>query len=241
MKPKNLKQIIRRSQQFNPAVWNEMEIQDHPYIYSVAFKLGSRTTAASLWRKKAYNSLLRCQMPSYTRHLTPVVLLARFYVEPNDQVKVTAAQLRSEVVPALGSFEVVDYLLSLMEMLKGTLFHTYRQIVKVDAEKFYSHNPRTTFKFMSWENYVKMLKADDTNKAKAKEVGKPRNEGTVLQPQQDWDGILKKKSFRDPATKFRTFKGALADDSTVPDPSVLSVQRPSKTRTARIPSPHKKT
>jgi hypothetical protein len=68
-------------------------------------------------------------------------------------VKIRSRDLGSEKVPAAQSWEIMDYTLSFLEMLKGSLLRNYRQLVKIDCEKFYSKHPRTVLKFMSYTEY----------------------------------------------------------------------------------------
>jgi hypothetical protein len=105
--------------------------------------------------------MLKCVFPSYIGYKdksskVPVVLFVRFYVAPPSTVEISAAKLKAENIPAAESHELCEYFLSFMEMLHGVLINSYRQIVKVDMEKFYSDNPRTVMNFMRYENYVEL-------------------------------------------------------------------------------------
>src|SRR5690606_622563 len=64
--------------------------------------------------------------------------------------------LKDESVPATQTHEINEFVLSTLEMLYKTLIASYRQIVKIDAEKFYSKRPRTELQFMTWEQYVEL-------------------------------------------------------------------------------------
>jgi len=127
-----------------------------------------------------WKSLLKCFFRSYYRTNTPVVVVVRFYVSPPSSVKIKEADLRKETVPALFSYEICDYLLSFLEMLHHVLINSYRQIVKIDAEKYYSSNPRTVFQFMKWDHYEN-LPNRNTVHTKTKSFD-PLGEAFPLQP-----------------------------------------------------------
>ena len=154
-----LKQIIRErkileqnkedQQGFNA----ELVLPGEPMIYSFKYTIANRSRFANQFRDMKWMSILKCWFRAYLSTKTPLVLLIRFYVSPPSYVKVKAADLRSEKVPAVMSFELCDYLLSFMEMLHHVLINSYRQFVKIDMEKYYSAEPRTVFKFMKYEHY----------------------------------------------------------------------------------------
>lgn len=100
-------------------------------------------------------SLLKCFFRSYYRTNTPVVVQVRFFVSP-PSVKVSSKLLKAEATPVLHYYEICDYLISFLEMLYHVLINSYRQIVKIDAKKHYSDNPRIIFKFMKWNHYVQL-------------------------------------------------------------------------------------
>lgn len=107
----------------------------------------------------------------------PVVLLIKLYVTPQRK-GVSKAALRKENVPAVHSYEIVDYLLSFMELLLYKLITSYRQIVKIEVQKFYSDRPRTTFKFMRWEHYV-IYKNQNPDNAKAESRAQTRKKRRI--------------------------------------------------------------
>jgi hypothetical protein len=150
----SLKRLIRQQKILKSgAVDLELELPGEPLIYCIKYAIGARQRGAQFFRNEKWKSLLKCYFPSYYKTKTPVVLLIRFYVSPPSNVNVKVADLKKETVPAVHSYEVCDYLLSFMEMIHHVLINSYRQIVKVDVEKFYSANPRTVFKFMKWDHY----------------------------------------------------------------------------------------
>lgn len=150
-----LKQIIQRSKMFNrEGIEAELELPGEPNIYSIKLNIAKRMYSIQFFRNMKFKSILKCFFLSYLKTNTPVVIVVKFYVSPPSHVKVSKRELNKETVPAVNSWELCDYLLSFMEMLHHVLINSYRQIVKIDAEKFYSSNPRTVFKFMSWSHYV---------------------------------------------------------------------------------------
>lgn len=176
----SLKQIINRSKMLNNVVDREMELPGEPMIYSVKYPVGQRTRGVQFFRNMKWKSLLKSFFRSFYRTNIPVVLIVRFFVTPPENVTVSAKVLRQESLPAVMSYELCDYTLSFLEMLHHVLFNSYRQVVKLDVEKFYSDNPRTVMKFMKWEEYVK-LQGNNTNNAKAESVSRD-GEGTLVQP-----------------------------------------------------------
>lgn len=138
----------------------EMTLPGEPLIYSVKYSVGCRMKKADYFRNRKFNSLIKCYFKSYAFKLIPCVVIVTFYVTPTEGYDIKPADLRSEKVPALHSYELADYLLSFMEMIFRTLISTYRQLVKIDMQKFYSNNPRTVFQFMRWEHYVSFRDKD---------------------------------------------------------------------------------
>lgn len=129
-----------------------MTIIDEPPIYSAKCDVGPKQVGATSYLNRQYQSMIKCMFQSQRKIGTPVVIIVRFFVSPPYDVCLSAKDLKSEKVPASDSYEVCDYLLSFLEMVRCLLVN-YRQIVKIDCEKFYSSNPRTVFKFMSWRQY----------------------------------------------------------------------------------------
>lgn len=153
-----LKHIIKRQRIINPAAGNEMELPGEPLIYSLKQTVGSRMLTHDFFRNQQWSSLLKCHFPSYYRVTVPVVLMVKFYVTPPPSVHVSDRTLKAETMYATRSFEVCDYLLSFLEMIMHVLINSYRQVVKIEVDKFYSSNPRTVFKFMKLSHYVKLYR-----------------------------------------------------------------------------------
>lgn len=230
----SLKQIIHRSKILNNVVDREMELPGEPMIYSVKYPVGQRTRGVQFYRNMKWKSLLKTFFRSFYRTNTPVVLLVRFFVTPPEGVDVSAKVLRQESLPAVMSYELCDYTLSFMEMLHHVLFNSYRQVVKLDVEKFYSDNPRTTVKFMRWDEYAK-LQSNNTNNTKA-EVVSTDGKGPVVQS---------KRKGNEASNRLRT-EGVLreahaaaerppASDSALCVTSTPKLA-PKKTRTAKLPA-----
>ncbi len=149
----NRKRRIREKHIAQVSVSTEMAIEGEPMIYSVKFKVGERQTSLAQLRNMKWKSILKCCFRSYMKKNQKVVLLIRFYVTPPAHISLEPETLRKEKLPATESHEICEYLLSFLELLNHVLVNCYRQFVKIDAEKYYSDNPRTVFKFMKWEHY----------------------------------------------------------------------------------------
>ncbi len=131
-----------------------LELPGEPLIYSIKYQIGQRRKSLHVFRNMKFRSIIKCMFPSYLKPHVGVVILIRFYITPMEKYNITKKQLAAETTPAIGGYEICDYLLSFLEMLKEVLFKHYTQIVKIDVEKFYSDNPRTVFKFLRYEHYV---------------------------------------------------------------------------------------
>lgn len=154
-KPKNLKAIIRNKQILESAINQEFTIPGEPLIYSVKPMHDYTNAPLEFYRNKQYYSILRTVFRSF-RKTMPVVVIVRFYVTPHIYDNNTEEDIKKECAPAYKNYELMDYLLSFMEMLFLVLIADYRQIVKVDAEKICSKNPRTTMKIMHWKEYEQL-------------------------------------------------------------------------------------
>ena len=138
----------------------EVTLPGEPLIYSIKERLSNRLDPKDHFRNRMHVPRLRCEFPAYFNPNSPVVLLVNFYVSPFPFADVSEKAVKSEAV-AVHAYELCEYLLSFMEMLSKTLVSTYRQIVKIDCEKYYSKEPRTVVKFMSWSNYENVLRGKD--------------------------------------------------------------------------------
>lgn len=137
----------------NPHIYTEFTIPGDPLVYSLKYPVGERTREMNYFRNRAWYSPLKCVFKQARNRNEPMVLFVRFYVPHLPGHKIRKRDISSEKVPAVHSWEVLDYALSFIEMLKGSLILSYRQLVKIDCEKFYSKHPRTVFKFMSYTAY----------------------------------------------------------------------------------------
>lgn len=147
----------------HPAVDAELELPGEPMIYSIKYPIGNRSRASQYFRNMKWKSLLKCFFKSYYRTSTPVVVIVRFFVTPPESVNISFKDLSKEATPAVFAYEVCDYLLSFLEMLHHVLINSYKQVVKVEVDKFYSNNPRTVFKFMKWDQYVELQNKNSTH------------------------------------------------------------------------------
>lgn len=165
-----LKQLIKQQQIQKLAASLEFTMPGEPLIYSIKYSLGSRTLTTTYFRNMQWKSLFKCHFNSYLSTKTAVVVIVRFYVSPPASLKISSRALKAEKTPAVKAYELCDYLLSFLETLMHVLINSYCQIVKVDAEKYYSKNPRTVFKFMKWDDYVECYKDKGTVHPKGESV-----------------------------------------------------------------------
>lgn len=168
-----LKQLIKKQKILANAIDAELVLPGEPMIYSIKYSVGHRTHSIQFFRNAKWKSLLKCYFDAYYNTKTPVVVIVRFFVSPPGHVNISAKDLRKETIPAVHAYELCDYLLSFLEMLHHVLMNSYRQVVKIDAEKFYSSNPRTVMKFMKWSDYV-YIKNKNTVHTKSESVGQDR-------------------------------------------------------------------
>ena len=177
----SLKQLIKQQRILTSgAVDAELVLPGEPLIYSIKYSVGSRTRSTQFFRDQKWKSLLKSFFRSYYRTNVPVVVVVSFFVSPPETVNIKSADLKKESVPAVYSYEVCDYLLSFLEMLHHVLINSYRQVVKIDVQKFYSANPRTVFKFMKWEHYVNLQNHNSIH-SKGQSIDQNR-EALLLQP-----------------------------------------------------------
>ena len=176
---KNLKQIIKHQKLLKSGVIEApFTIPGEPMIYSLKYDVGKRTTSLNVFRNMQWKSMLKCFFASQYKTSTPVVLLVRFYVTPPPKVSVDKRHLLGEKIPATHSFELCDYVLSFIEMLHHVLINSYRQIVKLDLEKYYSSDPRTVFQFMRWSDYAELQNLHPIH-PKSQGVGKDGSKRSV--------------------------------------------------------------
>jgi hypothetical protein len=227
----SLKQIIKEQQILRNTMHNEMVLPEEPLIYSIKFQIGSRAKSIQFFRNKKWRSFFKCFFRSYMNSNVPCVLHVIYYVSPPSYVNVSKKALKEERTPATRSFELCDYLLSFMEMLHHVLINSYRQIVRIEAEKYYSSNPRTVFKFMKWEQY-EMLKDSNTVHSESQSIG-PDWEIWALQSVSEGDEVNHGLCEEQPAGTEPVIQGAASGDCALQDSVTLRLVR-KKTQTAKI-------
>lgn len=171
------KQMVNQWEILRNLSANEMVLPEEPLIYSIKYRVGQRVKSVQNFRNAKFASILKCCLKKQQK--CPVVLFVKFFVPPHPRVELTPKQLRQENVPATDAYELCDYLLSFLECIHRNLINSYRQIVQLYCEKFYSDHPRTEFQFMPWSTYVEIYKAPDSNPAKSQAVVSPRPPGEV--------------------------------------------------------------
>lgn len=225
----NIKQLIKFNKILHPAVGQPFTIPGEPLIYSIKYPVGKRRHHVQHFKNKQFAGLMKCFFDAYLRSDIPVVIIVRFYVSPKEDI--TKEDLRIESTPARYSFEMCDYLLCFLEMLHHVLINSYCQIVKLDADKYYSNNPRTVFKFLKWEHYV-MLQDQDQNDTETESLSKDGERKSLQSLGKRHEDVermcvaeLQRKAARRSATVDSSFKNAGALKSNV-----------RKTQTAKLPT-----
>ena len=185
-----LKRLIHFRKDYLKAANYELTMPGEPLIYSVKSKVGKRFRTLDTFRNMRWKSILRCCYAHAITKRVAVVILVRFFVSAPVHVKVSTAALKAEKTPALEAFEIADYLLSYMEMIKSVLISNYRQIVKVEAEKYYSANPRTVMKFLKWDQYVALSNQGEFH-TKTESISAPKWNKWLLQSERERDAYIK--------------------------------------------------
>ncbi len=216
---------------------NEMVLPEEPLIYSIKYQVGSRAKSMQFFRNKKWRSFFKCFFRSYMNSNVPCVLHITYYVSPPSYVKVSNKALKAEKTPATRSYELCDYLLSYMEMLHHVLINSYRQVVRIEAEKYYSSNPRTVFKFMKWEQY-EMLKNNNTLHAESEGIG-PDWEVWALQSVSKGDETHDRLCEEQFTGTDGAIEGTAFSDCALQDSCTVRLVR-KKTQTAKIPTAPKK-
>lgn len=236
----SLKQIIKRQKLLALApVDAELVLPGEPMIYSIKYSIGSRTRSTQFFRDQKWKSLLKSYFRSYYKTNIPVVVVVSFFVSPPDAVNIKPVDLKKESVPAVYSYEVCDYLLSFLEMLHHVLINSYRQVVKIDVQKFYSSNPRTVFKFMKWDQYVD-LQNHNTIHAKSQKFSENRK---VWELQPEFQGNAQDEAIREgesQGTELSDNDRSVASDSPLQNTGPV---KPAwkKTKTAKLPPTREET
>lgn len=179
----SLKNIIREQKILSNASASEFVIPGEPMIYSIKYVLDNNQRSSQTYRNEQWKSILRSVFKSYLSSKTPVVLCLTFYVSPPERENIAYDKLREEKTYATRSYELCDYLLSFQEMLLRVLINSYRQIVRIESEKYYSANPRTVMRFYSVETYEK-LQSKNTLRSKSKSIDKTKQK-RPLQPKRE--------------------------------------------------------
>lgn len=142
----------------HPGATTPCELPGEPLIYSIKAPLGQRVLPRQYFQNRNFFSKFRTWFRRWEHRGSPVVMIVTFYVSPNEvnKHKVSKKELNEEKTPAVFSFEICEYLLSLMESMRlADLFNNYQQVVKIDVQKFYSSKPRTVLQYMHYEDWKK--------------------------------------------------------------------------------------
>jgi hypothetical protein len=240
----SLKQRIKKQRLMHPAVEAELVLPGEPMIYSIKYPIGNRSRASQYFRNMKWKSLLKCFFKSYYRTITPVVVIVHFFVTPPESIKISPKELSKEATPAVFAYELCDYLLSFLEMLHHVLINSYKQIVKVEVDKFYSNNPRTVFKFMKWDQYVQLQNNNSVLPETQVVSETKREEQSMVQPFEP--GNAEDKRICEAISSGTTSDDTAltywpaSSDCSLSDTSPIEPTR-KKTRTAKLPTAHKET
>ncbi len=229
----HLKQIIKQKAILNNVIDQWFTLHEEPLIYSIKYDLANRYYPLQFYRNKKLYSILRCLLPSYQSTYIPLVLIVRFYVTPPTHIDIPADKLKAETLPATFGYEICDYLLSLQEMFMHTLINSYKQFVKIDAEKYYSDKPRTQFKFMTWNQYVNIQDYNPIYPEAKKQRAYKRKKKSLVQSLKQRDDQNKELRQATPAGLGDSLdERSTTSDRTLPLPSTID-PKPKKKRTAR--------
>ena len=236
----NKKQIIlrRKLQALNPAHLIEYTMPGEPMIYSTNTPRGYSKDAGPRIRNQKYRSHLKCFFPNYNVTSIPVVIIVRFYVTPPEYIKLSRAELKAEKKPAVFPYEICDYILSFQETLYGALINSYAQVVRLDAEKYYSSNPRTVFQFVKYDIYEQLQATNPI--LTTPESLCPDGDKRCLQSFLSWDETgkpLRASTYKLPGEEG--FVGTPPSDIPLPDASSKTAGWLQKT-VARIKAPLQK-
>lgn len=232
----SLKNIIREQKILSNASASEFVIPGEPMIYSIKYVLDNNQRSSQTYRNEQWKSILRSVFKSYLSSKTPVVLCLTFYVSPPERENIAYDKLREEKTYATRSYELCDYLLSFQEMLLRVLINSYRQIVRIEAEKYYSANPRTVMRFYSVETYEK-LRNKNPPRPKSKSIDKTKQK-RPLQSECERDVTIENVCEGTDAgqSATQTFEGRLIYYSPLQDTSSKVVKRTKTPTAGYIPS-----
>ena len=192
----SLKHVINRQRIINQVVNRALVLPGEPILYSIKYSLGNKSMPAQHFRNKQWYSILKCHFSAHNKKNTPIVLYLRFYLSPPEGVDISRGALEKESTPAVLCNELCDFGLAILESIRYALLHSYRQVVKLDMEKYYSSRPRIEMKFMKWEHYVKLQNNDPIYaEAKGKRGFKPSPAKMVhtTQPRDEYYEYLPQK------------------------------------------------
>ncbi len=137
-----------------------LELPGEPHLYSCNHAVDIyESNAQHASRHHRFRGFVSAMMPAFYTE-DPVVICAKFYVAPPFGHDFTEEQLESETIVATLGEELMDYMLALLQTLKVSLIESYRQIVNVYAIKVYSAHPRTAFKIVYYNEFIKHFHLD---------------------------------------------------------------------------------
>lgn len=164
----------------HPGTDYTLTMPGEPLIYSIRYSLGCRLNTAQYFQTKQFFSILKSVFLRSSDKKIPVVVIARFFVRPpSDFPSMSDKQL--EKIPAVEAYEVCDYLLHLLEIIRPPLLGSYRQVVKIETDKYYSNEPRIELKVMRYCDYENLYDRN-TVLATSKSFDKAKHSRRKIQP-----------------------------------------------------------
>jgi hypothetical protein len=156
----SLRQIIKRAKLYKTEDRkNCLEIPETPMLFSIEEEAYRNTPPEELRNMKFYG-ILKSWFESYMDCTQPVVVKVIFYIKPMKSFEPSPEALKLEKSPAVCGPELCDFMLSFLEMIRGTLITCCRQIVRIEMEKYYSNKPRTFFKLIPWSEHIELQRKD---------------------------------------------------------------------------------
>lgn len=239
------RQVIRRrllEKKMHKALTQKMELPGEPHVWSIQFPFDNRQLPGRYFNRKMFASLIKCHFPAYWKDKTPVVVIVRFYVSAPEAEGIGKRALNAEKTPAVKTHELCDYLIHFLYLLHNVVISNYRQIVKIDAEKYYSSNPRTVFQFMRKETYD-AIENNHPLYASSEEKRTPRIK-KLVQPECAWDEATVRVRQDEVTGRWipnaNIPKPSVARDHALQAPSPFKLQRrkaqTAQPRTARRPA-----
>lgn len=221
------------------AVTRSMLLRGEPLLYSLKQPEGYEKDRFALknlkkLRLKQFFGAIRSTFMAELDQKTPVVFIIKLFVSPHPCVPVDHKDVISEKTPAVGTYELCEYLLSFLELMRDTLYSSHRQICAIEIEKHYSLKPRIEFQYMRYPSYVE-LKNDHRRYTQAKMLSKLR-EKWLVQQKRIWDGLVAKESGGSITSGMAAVYGPFNPYNTSPFPSTTDANQKKNRKAPSLPA-----